>query len=154
MHNKYLFLLILFSSSFQAQAILPIQHWQTSNGAKVYFVENRDIPMLDLSIDFTAGSGMDNTQKPGVASMTNRIMRLGAEGMDEDAIARKMADIGAGISGRFDSDRAGLYVRTLSSRAEREQAIDMFTRLLHQPVFPADAFERERTRLKIGRAHV
>jgi zinc protease len=147
MRSKYLFLLIFFVSSFQAQAILPIQHWQTSNGAKVYFVENRDIPMLDLSIDFTAGSGMDSTQKPGVASMTNRILRLGAEGMDEDEIARKTADIGAGVSGRFDSDRAGLYVRTLSSRAEREQAIDVFTRILHKPVFPAGAFEREKTRL-------
>ncbi len=149
MHNsqrKYLFLLILLFSS-QAQAILPIQHWQTASGAKVYFVENRDIPMLDLSIDFTAGAGMDSTQKPGVASMTNRIMRLGAEGMDEDEIARKTADIGAGVSGRFDSDRAGLSMRTLSSRAEREQAMEVFTRILHQPVFPAGAFDREKTRL-------
>jgi zinc protease len=147
MHSKLLFLLIFFTASFQAQAILPIQTWQTSSGAKVYFVENRDIPMLDLSIDFAAGSGMDSTQKPGVASMTNHIMRLGAEGMDEDEIARKTADIGAGVTGRFDSDRAGLYVRTLSSRSEREQAVDVFTRILHKPVFPAGAFEREKTRL-------
>jgi zinc protease len=82
-----MFLLKFFAlllAATAAQAILPIQQWQTSSGAKVYFVQNRDIPMLDLSIDFTAGSGMDGTQKPGVASMTNRIMRLGAEGMDED----------------------------------------------------------------------
>jgi zinc protease len=147
MVSKYLFLLCFFLSSGAVQAILPIQHWQTSGGARVYFVENRDIPMLDLSVDFTAGSGMDSTQKPGVASMTNRIMRLGAEGMDEDEIARRTADIGAGISGRFDSDRAGLSMRTLSSRAEREQAIEVFTRILHKPVFPAGAFEREKTRL-------
>ncbi len=150
MRSKYLFLFIFLSSLMvpnAAQAILPIQHWQTASGAKVYFVENRDIPMLDLSIDFTAGAGMDRPDKPGVASMTNRIMRLGAEGMDEDEIARKTADIGAGVSGRFDSDRAGLYVRTLSSRAEREQAMEVFTRILHKPVFPAGAFDREKTRL-------
>ncbi len=147
MHSKYLFLLIILCVPSAAQAILPIQHWQTSSGAKVYFVQNRDIPMLDLSIDFVAGAGMDSMQKPGVASMTNRIMRLGAEGMDEDEIARRTADIGAGISGRFDSDRAGLSMRTLSSRAEREQAIEVFTRILHKPVFPAGAFEREKTRL-------
>ena len=64
-------------------------------GARVYFVENRDIPMLDLSIDFAGGSGFDRAEKPGVASMTNHIMRLGAEGMDEDEIARKLADVGA-----------------------------------------------------------
>ena len=147
MFSKYLFLFIFLPFSFGAQAILPIQHWQTSSGAKVYFVQNRDIPMLDLSIDFVAGSGLDSAAKPGVASMTNRIMRLGAEGMDEDDIARRTADIGAGISGRFDSDRAGLSMRTLSSRAEREQAIEVFTRILHKPVFPAGAFAREKTRL-------
>jgi zinc protease len=79
--------------------------------------------------------------------MTNRIMRLGAEGMDEDDIARRTADIGAGVSGRFDSDRAGLSMRTLSSRTEREQAMEVFTRILHKPVFPAGAFDREKTRL-------
>jgi zinc protease len=147
MRSKYLFLLIILLYSGAAQAILPIQHWQTTSGAKVYFVENRDIPMLDLSIDFAAGSGMDSTQKPGVASMTNRIMQLGAEGMDEDDIARRTADIGTSVSGRFDNDRAGLSMRTLSSRAEREQALEVFTRILHQPVFPAGAFLREKMRL-------
>ena len=147
MLNKYMFLLIILFIPGMAQAILPIQHWQTSNGARVYFVANRDIPMLDLSIDFAGGSGFDRTEKPGVASMTNRIMRLGAEGMTEDEIASKTADVGAGISGRFDSDRAGLSMRTLSSRVEREQALDVFTRILHKPLFPQPAFDREKTRL-------
>ena len=31
-----------------AHALLPIQHWQTTSGARVYFVENHDLPMLDL----------------------------------------------------------------------------------------------------------
>ena len=154
MHSKYMILLSFFMALLvptAALAILPIQHWQTSSGARVYFVQNRDIPMLDLSIDFAAGSGYDRTEKPGVASMTNRIMRMGAEGMTEDEIASKTADMGAGISGRFDSDRAGLIMRTLSSRVEREQALEVFTRILHKPLFPQPAFDREK---KIGRAHV
>jgi len=147
MRSKYLFLLIFFIAPGVALAILPIQHWQTSTGARVYFVENRDIPMLDLSIDFAGGSGFDRSEKAGVASMTNRIMRLGAEGMDQDEIARRTADIGTAISGRFDSDRAGLSMRTLSSAAEREQALEVFTRILHKPTFPAQALDREKTRL-------
>ena len=147
MRSNYLILLSFLFFPGWAQAILPIEHWQTSNGARVYFVANRDIPMLDVSIDFAAGSGFDRGEKPGVASMTNRIMRLGAEGLTEDDIARKTADIGAGISGRFDSDRAGLAMRTLSSRAELDQALDVYTRILHKPLFPQPAFEREKTRL-------
>jgi zinc protease len=144
MLSKYLFLISYLLYSGAAWAILPIQQWQTSSGARVYFVENRDIPMLDLSIDFAAGSGFDRSDKAGVASMTNHIMRLGAEGMDQDEIARRTADIGAGISGRFDSDRAGLSMRTLSSRSEREQALEVFTRILHKPTFPADTLNREK----------
>ena len=147
MHSKLLFLLSFFCFTQSAWAILPIQHWQTSNGARVYFVENRDILMIDLSIDFAAGNAYDTAARKGVASMTNRIMRLGAEGLTEDDIARKTADIGAGISGRFDSDRAGLAMRTLSSRAELDQALDVYTRILHKPLFPQPAFEREKTRL-------
>ncbi len=147
MRSKLLFLLTVLLVSGAAQAILPIQHWQTANGARVYFVANRDLPMLDLSIDFAAGSGYDRSEKPGVASMTNRVMRLGAEGMSEDEIASKTADVGAAISGRFDSDRAGLSLRTLSSRAEREQALQVYTRILHQPLFPQPALAREKTRL-------
>ena len=150
MRSKHLFLfkfLFLFLASTIAHAILPIQHWQTSNGARVYFVENRDIPMLDLSIDFAAGAGFDRAQKQGVASMTNRILQRGSEGLTEDEIASKTADVGAGISGRFDSDRAGLGMRTLSSRAEREQALEVFTRMLQKPLFPANVLAREKTRL-------
>ena len=150
MRSKYLFLLsfwLLSLASTMAHAILPIQHWQTSNGARVYFVENRGIPMLDLSIDFAAGAGFDRAQKQGVASMTNRILQRGSEGLTEDEIAGKTADVGAGISGRFDRDRAGLGMRTLSSRAEREQALEVFTRMLQKPMFPADVIAREKTRL-------
>jgi zinc protease len=147
MRIKYLILFSFIAFPSLAWAILPIQHWQTSSGARVYFVENRDIPMLDLSIDFAAGSGFDRSEKVGVASMTNRILRLGAEGMDQDEIARRTADIGVSISGRFDSDRAGLTLRTLSSRAEREQALEVYTRILHKPTFPTEALSREKTRL-------
>ena len=34
----------------QALASLPIQYWQTSSGARVYFVENHDLPMLDINV--------------------------------------------------------------------------------------------------------
>ncbi len=33
-----------------AHALLPIQHWETQRGARVYFVENHDLPTLTSSI--------------------------------------------------------------------------------------------------------
>jgi zinc protease len=130
-----------------AHAQLPIQHWQTKTGARVYFVENHDLPILDLTVDFPAGSAFDTREKAGVANMTNHLLRLGADGLSEVAIARGFADVGAQAASRFDADRAGLGVRTLSSAKEREQAVDLFLRILRRPEFPEAVLEREKVRV-------
>jgi zinc protease len=137
----------LAAAAAPAQAILPIQHWQAGSGARVYFVENHDLPMLDISVEFPAGAGYDQPEKSGVASMTQRLLKSGVDGMSEDDIARGVADVGAQLSGRFDADRAGLAVRTLSSAAERRRAIDILARSLRAPSFPANVLEREKVRL-------
>jgi zinc protease len=134
-------------AALPAHALLPIQHWQTASGARVYFVENHDLPMLDLSVEFPAGAGHDQPAKSGVASMTNRLLQLGADGMTEDEIATRIADIGAQLGGRFGTDHAGLALRTLASAKERRQALDIFARILRRPEFPQTVLERERIRL-------
>ena len=37
------------------QAAPVIQHWQTAGGARVYFVESRALPIVDVQVDFSAG---------------------------------------------------------------------------------------------------
>ena len=130
-----------------AHALLPIQHWQTSGGARVYFVENHDLPMVDLSVEFPAGAGFDHPAKAGEAGMTHRLLQLGAEGMNEDEIVRRLGNSGAQLSGRFDRDRAGLTLRTLSSERERGQALEVLSRILSRPAFPAGVLQREKARL-------
>ena len=142
-----LFAVLLLFAAASARAALPIQHWQTPGGARVYFVENHDLPMVDVSVEFPAGAAYDSEQKSGAASMTQRLLRLGADGMNEDDIARGIADVGAQLGGNFNTDRAGLSLRTLSSREERTRALDILGRLLQRPVFPAAVLEREKARL-------
>ena len=129
-----------------AAALLPIQHWQTKSGARVYFVESHDLPMLDVSVDFAAGSVYDVPEKSGAAGMTLGLMRLGAGGLSESEISRRVADTGAQLANRFDGDRSGLSLRTLTGKAELAQALDVFSRILQQPEFPAAVLEREKAR--------
>lgn len=130
-----------------AQAALPIQHWQTGNGARVYFVENHDLPMLDVSVEFAAGSGRDTPAQSGLASLTRHMLTQGAGGLSDDEIAQRLADVGAVLGGNFDQDRAGLSLRTLSSARERAQALDTLARMLHQPDFPDSMLQREEARV-------
>lgn len=130
----------------QAHALLPIQDWKTSTGARVLLVVNRDLPMLDVSIDFPAGSGFDVPGKAGLASYTNHLLKLGAGGLDENEISLRIADVGAQLRTRFDSDRAGIALRTLSSAAERDRAIDVMIRVVQQPEFAEEVLAREKAR--------
>jgi zinc protease len=150
MRNKRLRLwlaLVVCVISAPAYALLPIEHWQTRNGAQVYFVANRDLPMLDVSVDFPAGSAFGTRGKSGLAALTQRLLKLGAGGLSEDEIARRMADVGAQLGGRFDGDRAGLSLRTLSSADEMKEALDLLAHLLQRPEFPVAVLEREKARI-------
>jgi zinc protease len=129
-----------------ARAGVQIQNWTASSGARVYFVENHDLPILDISVDFPAGSAADTPEKSGLANMTRHLLGLGAEGLNEDQISRAFADVGADFGGRFDTDRAGLSLRTLSSEREKKQALDTFSRVLQKPTFPEAVLEREKAR--------
>ena len=150
MRNRRLhlwFALVVCVVSAPAYALLPIQHWQTGNGAQVYFVANRDLPMLDVSVDFPAGSAFGTRENSGLAALTQSLLKLGAGGLPEDEIARRMADVGAQLGGRFDSDRAGLSLRTLSSAEEMKEALSLLARILQRPEFPPAVLEREKARI-------
>lgn len=129
-----------------ASAALPIEHWTTARGTRVYFVRAGSIPMLDVNIDFDAGSRHDPTGKDGLASMTAGMLARGTEGLDESMIADRLADLGALRGGNADDDRLSMSVRTLSSRTERDAAIDLLARLVSKPTFPEPLLAREKER--------
>lgn len=144
------FTLIGLLASLQAQAGLKIQQWQTSRGAEVYFVENHDLPIIDISTNFYAGSARDDASKPGVAGITRHLMTLGAAGLSDEKIAKQFADIGAQLGGGIDDDKSSLKLRTLSSALERDKALDLYTNILQKPDFPGDVLTREKARVIAG----
>lgn len=133
-----------------ALAGLQIQHWTTTGGARVYFVENRELPMLDVSVTFAAGSARDTRERSGLARMTRQLMALGAGVWSEQEIAERLADVGAILSGHFDQDRAGFGLRTLSSAEVREQAVSVLRAVISAPRFEAAVLARERARAVAG----
>ncbi len=148
--NRFCLMLLLSLFALVAQAGLPIQHWQSASGAQVYFVENHDLPILDISINFSAGSSRDAAEKAGVAALTQGLLALGAGGLSDDQISGRFADLGAVLGGDFDLDRAGLKLRTLSSERERVGATELFATLLQKPDFPDAVLAREKARSIAG----
>ena len=60
-----------------AHAAIPIESWTASTGAKVYFVPSPSIPMLDVNLDFDAGSRYDPPGKSGLATLTAALLDKG-----------------------------------------------------------------------------
>ncbi len=145
--QQLIFFLLTSVFTHSLSASLSIEFWQTSSGTRVYFVENHTLPMLDISVEFAAGSSMDTKEKSGAASLTQHLLSLGAGGLSEDDIANALADVGAQLGGHFDADRAGLTLRTLSNDRERKQALDIFSRILQRPEFSDNILSREKTRI-------
>ena len=142
--------ILLLVTSGSLFAAPQIQHWQMDNGVRVFFVENHDLPLLDVSIGFDAGSRRDTPEKSGLASLVRRTLTMGAGGLNEDEISKRMADVGALLGGSFDNDRAGVSLRTLSSEREREQALGVMARVVQQPEFPEAVLQREKKRIIAG----
>jgi zinc protease len=142
---------VLFAAS--AQAILPIQHWTTAQGVRVYFVEAPTIPMLDVQVDFDAGNRFDRKEKAGVSDLANGMLGKGTAahgsvaGLSESQIAEGFANLGALRGGSASEDRASITLRTLSSDAERVEALALLAQLIAFPSFPENVLNREKERL-------
>lgn len=148
--KRFVFVMLLSFYSQWVLASLPIQYWQTSSGTRVYFVENHDLPMLDISVEFAAGSGMDTPSKSGRANLVRHLLSMGAGGLSEDQITTALADVGAQLNSHFDRDRAGIALRTLSSERERKQALGILARIIQYPEFPQNVLAREKARITLS----
>ena len=142
--------LILLLGLQQAIATVAIEHWTTSNGARVYFVAAPSLPMLDVQVDFAAGSMFDPPGKAGLAALTRGILDLGTQQRDETAISEQLADIGAALGGGADTDRASVSLRTLTDADKLPAALNILRDVLQQPRFDAAILEREKTRTIAG----
>ncbi len=130
-----------------AQAALPIEHWTTSNGARVYFVRADTIPMLDVRVDFDAGGRLDPSEKIGLASLTASMLGRGTEEADETQLAERFARIGAQRGTAAGDDRANASLRTLVGERQADEAIGLLAAILARPTFPEAVLVRERQRI-------
>lgn len=126
-----------------------IQHWQTANGARVYFVPAPELPMVDVSVIFDAG-GVRDEGKGGLSQLTSGLLEDGAGNLNADQIAEHFEGLGAQFAAHADGEMATASLRSLSKPEILKPALDVMALILRQPTFPQDSFERERKRMLIS----
>jgi len=138
-----------------AHALLPIEHWQETSGAKVWLVQSHAIPMVDIQIEFDAGSRRDPPGKAGLAAAVALMSSKGIAAspkytgdgpMDENALGEAWADLGAGLDIHTERDALLFTMRSLTEPALLERAAHLAARQMAQPSWPQDIWQRERQR--------
>lgn len=124
------------------KSVLPIQHWFSSNGAAVYFVNAPEVPILDIMIAFDAGSSRDGKQE-GIARFTNALLNQGTKTLNADQIADNFDQVGASFSNNTDKDSAILSLRTLTDPKYMQPALQTFKVVLTEANFPLNALNRQ-----------
>ncbi len=146
----------LFCLNFQTNALaaIPIQHWTQPSGAQVYLVESPAIAMVDIQMEFDAGTRRDPAAQAGLAGVTTGMLekgllaRDGAPAMDENALSEAWADLGAQFGAGATSDRMGFSLRSLTEPDLLDKAVSLAARELAEPAFPDAIWQRERQRLQ------
>jgi len=135
-----------------AMAGIAIEHWTQPSGAQVYLVQSHAIPMVDVQLDFDAGSRRDPAGQAGLASVTASLSGMGvlanpARGeaaLDENALGEAWADLGASFGGHASNDRMSFTLRSLTYPDLLARAVQLAARQLAEPAFPQNVWQRER----------
>ncbi|MGH8608512.1 MAG: M16 family metallopeptidase [Gammaproteobacteria bacterium] len=134
-----------------AYAAPPIEHWQTSNGARVFFSHARELPMVDIRVVFDAGGARDGVNK-GLGVLTNAMLAEGAGGLPAEVISERFEDQGAEFKYSALRDMAWVSLRSITENPNLQPSLETLALVLAQPDFPESAFERQRKRLLVALA--
>lgn len=148
MYARFFLPLLLGLLGASATAMPSIQHWTTDSGARVYFVPIHELPMVDIKLVFDGGSARDQSL-PGLARFTNSMLEEGAGPYDADAIAERLAVLGAELETDSARDMASVRLRVLSDPSVRDQAIELLGLIVGKPAFAPEALRRVRGQLLV-----
>ena len=133
-----------------SQAALPISEIKLQSGARLFFIQTRSIPIVDIGIDFMAGSFYDPVNKSGVsdmaASLINKGAKISGQVRTESQIADSISDRGASVSFSAGAESASLRIRALSRADIVEPLISELADMVAYPTYDASILEREKSR--------
>ncbi|MBA4396990.1 MAG: insulinase family protein [Syntrophus sp. (in: bacteria)] len=116
------------------------QRHTLNNGMVVYVLEDRELPLVNVSAVFRSGSVHDPADKAGLAELTHRVMRTGGAGsLSGDDLDDLLAFHGISCSFSAEMDMGSAHLSVL--KQDLELGLDIFSRILRQPRFAEDKLQ-------------
>lgn len=121
---------------------LPAVHRaRLDNGAGLVVVEQRELPLVHVTVDIAGGGRLDN-QTAGLATFVASLLREGAGSRDANALQAELAFLGASLSTGADWDNSSVTLRV--AKRNLVPALDLFADVVLRPRFAAEDVNRQR----------
>ncbi len=117
--------------------------FKLSNGLTVLYSERPGLPLVAANLVLHAGSGINPVDRPGLASITARMLQQGTTTRSALQIADRAADLGATLNSGAGTDTTGISTRSLSRNFP--DALELLADVALHPSFPQAEIERVRS---------
>ncbi|HEX8290025.1 MAG TPA: pitrilysin family protein [Pyrinomonadaceae bacterium] len=125
-----------------------IEKQKLSNGLEVWVVRQTELPIVSMNMVFKNGGTFEPAEKSGVASMTANLLTNGTKTRSALDISNQLQAIGASVNAGSGWDAATVSMQTLTKNMD--QALDIYSDVIVNPVFPEKELENVRRRAVVG----
>lgn len=117
------------------------------NGITFYLVEDRELPLIDLSVDVRTGGVLVPNAKAGLASLTGQVIRSGGSNRyPADTLNTLLENNAANMSTYIGFTQGGASLNVL--KEDFDELLPVFVDVLTNPAFPDDKVELAKTQAK------
>ncbi len=120
------------------------------NGLSVIILEDARFPTVQVQWQVGgAGPIHEPADRSGLADLTSRMLMESAGGRSSESLAREIASLGAGIEASADFGSTDLLLTASGLSDNFDAWFALLTDILLRPGFPADEFEKLKTRMQV-----
>ena len=142
-----LFFLTISNISAQGYKLPEYTSFKLPNGLTVYLMEQHDVPVISVSAVLPAGAIYDH-EKAGLAFLTSKALKHGTKNYSKLKLDEEIDFIGAYIG--TDASKEFASVSSKFAAKDKDKMLTIIKEILLYPVFNAEEFEKEKSRLLVG----
>ena len=120
----------------------PIQKFDLANGLRLLVKENHRLPFVEFRAAFQGGVLAETADNNGITQLLTRMLLKGTKTRNAEKIATEIESVGGHIDSYGGNNSFGVNAEVLSS--DFTTGLDLLADVILNPVFPANALERER----------
>ncbi len=118
-----------------------IHHDRLGNGLKILVAERHDVPVVNFWLIVNAGYSADQFALPGTARLASSLLTGGTKRRTALEISDELQLLGAQLSSGSNLDVSSVYLSALKNTLDG--ALDVYSDVILNAVFPAADFERQ-----------